>query len=72
MVASKCSQVLIRAFEFVIAFSTLLSIYLKNEPCPILLYADQTESADTPEYRIRLPQEQDVRALRRQPISVAT
>ncbi|KAB5566376.1 hypothetical protein GE09DRAFT_1218637 [Coniochaeta sp. 2T2.1] len=59
-------------WRFVIAFFTLLGIYLKNKSFPILLYADQIESAaDAHEYRIRLPQEQDVRALRQQPISVA-
>ncbi|KAB5583030.1 hypothetical protein GE09DRAFT_288018 [Coniochaeta sp. 2T2.1] len=62
---------LIVSFEFVITVFTLLAIYLKSKSFPILLYADQIESADAHEYRIRLPEEQDVRALRQQPISVA-
>ncbi|OIW24455.1 hypothetical protein CONLIGDRAFT_685429 [Coniochaeta ligniaria NRRL 30616] len=58
------------AFEFIIAIATFLSIVLKTKSVAIIIRAEQVDSSG-PAYRIRLPQEQDVRALRGQQISVA-
>ncbi|KAH8903454.1 hypothetical protein BR93DRAFT_186828 [Coniochaeta sp. PMI_546] len=58
------------SFEFVIAAVTFLSIVSKIKSVAVILHADQVDSTG-PAYRIRLPQEEDVRALRGQQISVA-
>jgi hypothetical protein len=59
-----------RAFEFIIVIVSLLNMILKHNSVTIAIHA-KLDSAEPVAYRIRLPQEEDVRALRGQQISVA-